>query len=414
MLFLMEYYPRIIEKRLKPWIRKRQAILIRGPRQVGKTTLFLHLKEKLNGKYVSLEKESILKTFEENPDLFVKRFKSKYLFIDEAQYSKKAGRIIKLIYDSYPQTKLFVTGSGSFDIKVLISKYLVGRAVSFELLPLNFEEFLMWRAKDLARVHTEFKGEVLNFVNGKEKIKLQKAFESEFKQMLSEFLIFGGFPEIVKEKDERFKRELLENLYRTYLEKDVFFFLNVRHLEKFKNMMKWLAFSLGNLLEISSITSDLKIDYKTVDNYLNILINTYVLRLVSPFHKSLVTELKKSKKIYFVDLGLRNAVLGNFSPLDVRPDKGKLFENFVLNELLAEGFEIKYWRTTGKAEVDFILIKEKEVIPIEVKSLGKIKRGFLSFLNAYKPRRAIVFSEKDFGIKKFAKTKVLFIPHWVI
>jgi len=409
----MEYYPRIIEGKLEPWLRKRQAILIRGPRQAGKTTLLMHLKEKLKGKYISLERESALKTFEENPDLFVERFKTKHLFIDEAQYSKKAGRIIKLIYDTYPKIKLFVTGSGSFDIKVPLGKYLVGRAIYFELLPLNFEEFLMWKAKDLVKLYREFKKNILEFINGK-KVKPQKAFENEFRQMFEEFLIFGGFPEIVKEKDERFKKELLENLYRTYLEKDVFFFLNVRHLEKFKELMKWLAFSLGNLLEISSITSDLKLDYKTVDNYLNILINTYILRLIQPFHKNLVTELKKSKKIYFVDIGLRNAVLNNFSSIDVRKDKGNLFENFILNELLYEGFEVKYWRTTAKAEVDFVLNLGKEVVPIEVKSLGRIRRSFLSFIKSYKPKRAIVFSEKDFGIKKVDKTRILFVPHWMI
>jgi len=110
----------------------------------------------------------------------------------------------------------------------------------------------MWKAKDLVNLYREFKKDVLEFINGKQ-VKPQKAFENEFKQLFEEFLIFGGFPEIVKEKDERFKKELLENLYRTYLEKDVFFFLNVRHLEKFKELMKWLAFSLGSLLEISSI-----------------------------------------------------------------------------------------------------------------------------------------------------------------
>jgi len=409
----MEYYPRIIEEKIRPWLKRRQAVLIRGPRQAGKTTLFLHMKEKLNGKYVTLEKEENLKTFEENPELFVERFKTKYLFIDEAQYSKKAGKAIKLIHDTFPDIKLFVTGSGSFDIKVLISRYLVGRAISFELLPLNFEEFLMWKAKDLARLHRDWKSEVINFLNGK-KAEPEKAFDKEFKQMLNEFLIFGGFPEIVKEKDEKIKKELLTEICRTYLEKDVFFFLNIRHLEKFKNVMRHLAFSLGNMLEISSLMSDLKMDYKSIDNYLNILVNTYILRLISPFHKNLITEIKKSRKIYFVDIGLRNAVLNNFSPIDVRIDKGKILENFILNEILSQGFEVRYWRTTAKAEVDFVLLKDDEVIPVEVKTLGKIKRSFLSFLNAYRPKRAVVFSEKDFGIKKVGKTEVLFVPHWMI
>jgi len=179
MLLFMEYYPRIIEKKLEPWIKRKQAILVRGPRQVGKTTLFLHLKEKLGGSYASLEKESNLKLFEEGPELFIKKYGAKYLFIDEAQYSKNAGKIIKLIYDSYPNVKLFITGSGSFDIKVLISKYLVGRAISFELLSLNFEEFLMWKEKDLVDLYREFKGQALAFIKGKEKLKPKKAFEKE-------------------------------------------------------------------------------------------------------------------------------------------------------------------------------------------------------------------------------------------
>jgi len=413
MLLFMEYYPRIIEKKIEPWIKRRQAILVRGPRQAGKTTLFLHLNKKLKGNYTSLEKESVLRLFEDSPELFIKRFKGKYLFIDEAQYSKKAGKIIKLIYDTHPEIKFFITGSGSFDIKVLVSKYLVGRVISFELLPLNFEEFLMWKAKDLVSLYRELKDQIIRFINGK-KIELQKAFEDEFKQMLNEFLIFGGFPEVVKETEEKFKIELLNNLRRTYLERDVFFFLNIRHLEKFRDVLRWLAFSLGSNLEISSIMSDLNMDYKTIDNYLSILINTYILRLVSPFHKSLITEIKKSKKIYFVDLGLRNAILNNFTSIDGRRDKGALLENFILNELLFEGFEVKYWRTTAKAEVDFVLVFNNRVIPIEVKSSSKIKKSFLSFLKTYKPKRAIVFSERDFGIKKIGKTKVLFVPHWMV
>ncbi len=407
----MEYYPRIIEKDIEKWLDRRQVILLRGPRQSGKTTLFLHLNQKLKGKYVSLEEEELLEAFEENSKLFVERFNSKHLFIDEAQYSKKAGRILKLINDSHPDVKLFVTGSGSFDIKVLISKYLVGRAVSFELFPLNFQEFLLWKAKDLAKIHREWKEEITEFIRG-EKIELEKAFEREFRALLEEFLIFGGFPEIVKEEDVNMKIELLKNLYRMYLEKDVFFFLRVRHLEKFREMMRYLAFSSGNILQISSLMSDLKMDYRTVDGYLTILVNSYVIRLVSPFYRNLVTEIKKSKKVYFVDLGFRNAILNNFTPPNARTDRGQILENFVLNEF--RDFEMKYWRTTSKSEVDFVLFVNNEVVPIEIKSFGKIKRSFRSFLSTYKPSRAIVFTEKEFGMRDVDRTKVLFIPHWMV
>ncbi len=316
-----------------------------------------------------------------------------------------------LISDSYPDIKLFVTGSGSFDIKVLISKYLVGRAVSFELFPLNFQEFLLWKAKDLAKIHREWREEITEFIRG-EKIELEKAFEREFRALLEEFLIFGGFPEIVKEEDVDMKIELLKNLYRMYLEKDVFFFLRVRHLEKFREMMRYLAFSSGNILQVSSLMSDLKMDYKTVDSYLSILVNSYIIRLVSPFYKNLVTEIKKSRKVYFVDPGFRNSILNNFTPLNARTDRGQILENFVLNEF--RDFEMKYWRTTSKSEVDFVLFVNNEVIPIEIKSFGKIKRSFRSFLSTYKPSRAIVFTEKEFGLRDVGRTEVLFIPHWMV
>lgn len=411
MLLFVEYYPRKIEEKLDKWIKRREAILIRGPRQSGKTTLLLHLKEKLGGSYVTLEDEDMLRAFEENPKAFASRFKGN-LFLDEAQYSKGAGRSIKLIYDLFPNLKLFVTGSGSFDVKVEIGKYLVGRAIYFDLLPLDFEEFLSWKAKDLLETFRSFKEMIKDFLEGK-KVEVEVVFEREFRSLLGEFLTFGGFPAIVKENDEEIKKELLKNLYRTYLEKDVFFFFNIRHLEKFNAFMKYLASSIGHILEISSMSSDLKIDYKTLENYISILVNTYIIRLVSPFHKSLVTELKKAKKVYFVDIGLRNAAINNFSPLENRADKGYILENFILGEIAQLG-QVRYWRTTGKAEVDFVLDFKGKIVPIEVKSFGRVSKSFLSFLKAYKPDRAIIFNEREFGMKELNGTKILLLPPWFI
>lgn len=412
----MEYYPRKIEKNLERWLKRKETILIKGPRQSGKTTLLLHLKEKLGGSYVTLEDENMLKTFESNPKEFAKRFMvTKNLFIDEAQYSKKAGKLIKLIFDLFSdKLKLFVTGSGSFDIKVEIGKHLVGRAVYFELLPLDFEEFLLWKAKDLHKLFLDYRKSIKNFVlNGKE-INAKPAFEQEFNFLLEEYIIFGGFPAIVKENDKETKKELLRNLTRTYFEKDVFFFLNIRHIEKFRNLLNYLSFNTGSLLEVSSLMRELSMDYKTAENYLSILSNTYIISLLSPFYKNLATELKKSKKIYFNDVGLRNSIINNFLPLESRTDKGILFENFVFNELKNLEGKINYWRTTGKAEVDFILSLGQELIPVEVKSQGRPKKGFLSFLKTYKPKKALVFTEKEFEIKKIEQTKVAFVPHFFI
>jgi predicted AAA+ superfamily ATPase len=415
----MEYYPRKIEEKVEKWLNRKEIILIKGPRQCGKTTLLLHLQEKLGGNYVSLEDEAILKTFEENPKEFAKRYSNEqktFLYIDEAQYSKNAGKNLKLLFDLFSDNlKLIVTGSGSFDIKVEIGKHLVGRAIYFEMFPLDFEEFLMWRARDLHKIFIDYKNAVIDFILQGKGISVTPSFEKEFQSLLSEYLIYGGFPAIVKEKDEGIKRELLKNLTRTYLEKDIFFFLNIHHIEKFRSLLSYLSFNVGSLIEISSIMNELKMDYRTVERYISILANTYVISLVSPFYKNLATELKKAKKAYFIDVGLRNSIMNNFMPLESRTDKGAILENFIFNELrLNFGEKINYWRTTSKVEVDFVIQKGDEIIPIEVKNQAKLKRGFFSFLKAYKPKRALVFTEKEFSVNKFNNTEVAFVPHYFI
>jgi len=411
----MEYYPRKIEEKLDKWLKRREIILIKGPRQSGKTTLLLHLKEKLNGSYVTLEDEDIKLSLENNPKEFAKRYiEGRYLFIDEAQYLKNIGKKLKLLFDFFAdKLKLVVTGSGSFDIKVEVGKYLVGRAIYFELYPLNFEEFLLWKDRSLYKIFLDYRKKLIDFILKGNSVE-NPVFEREFYSLLEEYLIFGGFPAIVKEKSAEIKKELLKNLVRTYLEKDVFFFLGIRHLDKFRNLLKYLAHNIGALLNLSSVTQEFGIDYKTIEKYLSILCNTYIISLLTPFYKNLSTELKKSKKIYFVDIGLRNALINNFVSLDERQDKGEIYENFVFNELKNYFEDVKYWRTAGKAEVDFVIKVNNSVVPVEVKSKTKLARGFISFLKTYKPKRAIVFSSKEFGIRKIEKTKVAFVPYFFI
>ncbi|MDH7518063.1 MAG: ATP-binding protein [Candidatus Thermoplasmatota archaeon] len=416
----MEYYPRKIDKNLENWVKRKEIILIKGPRQSGKTTVLQHLQQQLGGHYITLEDEELLQSFEKNPKEFIKRYienKQNLLFIDEAQYNKNVGKNLKLIYDLFSdKIKIFVTGSGSFDIKVEIGKHLVGRVVYFELLPLDFEEFLLWKAKDLHKIFTDYKKTVQDFLLEKEEnITMEPVFQQEFNSLLQEYLLFGGYPAIVKEEDTKIKIELLKNLARTYLEKDVFFFFNVMHMEKFKKVLNYLSFNNGSLLEISSIISELHMDFKTIENYLSILSDTSVISLLSPYYKNLTTELKKARKIYFNDLGLRNSILNNFLLLESRIDKGVMLENFILNELKTQfNGKINYWRTAGKAEVDFILHINSGVVPIEVKSQTKPGKSFHSFIKSYKPKRALVFTEKDLGVKQIENTKIGFIPHYFI
>lgn len=410
----MEYLPRKIEIFLGKWIERDEVILIKGPRQSGKTTFLKHLQEKYGGTYISLEFEDQAQTLIKDPLLFGKRYvEKKFLYIDEAQYVKDIGKYIKIIHDHYKgKLKILVTGSGSFEVKENLGRYLVGRAVYFELLPLSFEEFLLWKNRGLLEIFSEYSEKFWKFLTSGGSIQKEILFEKEFLKYWEEFLIYGGFPAVVKEEDKETKVFLLKNLIQTYLERDIFFFLNVRELEKFRNFLKSLSFLSGSLLELSNLAKELKLDYKTAVNYLNLLIQTYIVDLISPYHKNLLTELKKIKKLYFLDTGLRNAFLNNFSSFDSRTDRGELLENYVFSEFRKSGLEIKFWRTASKAEIDFVIFLNKNLIPVEVKLTPEIKKSLLSFLKTYCPDKAIIIGlhlEKIVS-QKINRTNLLLFP----
>lgn len=156
------------------------------------------------------------------------------MLLDEAQYVMDIGKASKLIFDLYKEKlKVITSGSGSFDVKVEIGKHLVGRAIYLELLPLSFEEFLLWKAKDLYRIFKEYFSSFLTFIE-EGKLEANPIFEKEFYGLFEEYILFGGFPAIVKENDSSIKKELLKNLTRTYLERDVFYFLKIKNNEIFK------------------------------------------------------------------------------------------------------------------------------------------------------------------------------------
>jgi len=156
--------------------------------------------------------------------------------------------------------------------------------------------FSSGKNKELLILYQEYQKNLWEFIEGKTHKLKQPIFEKEFTNLLEEFILFGGYPAVVKEKDIKTKKEILKNLVQIYLEKDIFFFLNIRQLEKFRDFLKILAFNTGNIIEISSLSKEIKLDYKTIQKYLDVLINTYVIGLLPSFHKNLATELKKSKK----------------------------------------------------------------------------------------------------------------------
>ncbi|MEM0243077.1 MAG: ATP-binding protein [Candidatus Aenigmatarchaeota archaeon] len=407
---------RKLEEKIKKFIDRREIIGIRGARQTGKTTLLKMIEKEIIGNkvFINLDLAEYRRALEENTIDFVKRFKKPgeklFLFLDEIQRVKNAGEKLKIIFDEFQDVKIFISGSSSLELKANVLPFLVGRLFLFELLTFGFEEFLSAKDENLKRLFIEKHESLRKFLEGSDEIA-QPSFIEEFLKYWKEYVVFGGYPEVVKATNQEEKVTILKNIFNLYLEKDIVAFFKIEETSKFEDLVKILAFNISNLISVSSLASELKISFRKVEEFLTILKHTYVIYELKPFYKNLVTELKKSPKIYFLDLGLRNSVINNFFPFDERSDKGALMENFVLRELLSfEDWKLNYWRTTGKSEIDFVLRKGDIIIPVEVRLSGeKLGKSFYSFLNSYKPERAIIVTLDKFKKEKIGKT----IVHWV-
>ena len=226
-----------------------------------------------------------------------------------------------------------------------------------------------------------------------------------------EFCIYGGYPRVVLSDDPSEKETVLRNIYNTYFLKEIKEILNLPEDYKLSRLLHALALQIGNMInynELSGISG-----FKNADllKYLNVLEKTFVVQRSFPYYTNKRTELVKSPKIFFFDSGFRNIVLKNFLPMQNRPDKGSLYENFVASELLKAGIELRYWRTKSMAEVDFIIEKNGTLAPIEIKSnlmKPQFTKSFLSFLEKYKPAKSFILSEKLVADKNKTKFRPVF------
>jgi len=425
---MMEYIPRALLNEIIRYIDRREIISIKGPRQSGKTTLLKMLKDFLiNEKnidedhiiYLTFEDNEILYKFSENPKDFIRKYitdsKRYYFLIDEAQYCKDLGKKLKLIYDLFENIKIIITGSSSLELKNETARYLVGRLLEFELYPLNFYEFLLYNDQKIARIYKEWNEKVINLLINSSDFEIKKDVDiyiNDLLRYLNEYIKFGGYPAIVTAESEKEKIFLLKNLVNTYLDKDVVSFLNIRDTIKFRRLITALASLNGSLINITQLANEINSYFKEIIDLLDILEQTYIIRRIRPFHKNLVTELKKENKIYFIDTGLRNYLINNFNDIEIRNDSGTLIENFILNELYQYG-KINFWRTKNKAEVDFIF-EGKEIIPTEVK-FSNIKRDILTrslyyFIRNYNSRFSIVVTKNYWGERIINNSKIKYIP----
>ena len=415
-LIKREIYPELIN-----WLDEPEIIAIAGPRQSGKTTLLKQLKENLKDKkviYLNFEDSQQLISFQRSPQEFIElqlaKSEKTYFLFDEFQYVKQAGKILKLLFDQFPQVKFIITGSSSLKIRQIAS-FLVGRVAFFNLYPFSFSEYLFSQDKTLFALWQKSNQVFQDFLRNKKIETPALLFEKKLERFFEEYLIFGGYPAVSLSTLDK-KKKRLAGLIETYIEKDIVKFLQIGDFLEFRNFSSLLAARTGNLVNFSSLMNDSRLNYRQAKKFLGGLEKTFVIKLLTPYFTNKTTEIKKSPKIYFLDLGLRNALISDFRELDLRPDKGALVENFVFQNLhyRQETSQLNFWRTKQGAEVDFILHFQNEIIPIEVKyqSLDrpKISRSLQSFLTNYQPAKALVLNRNFYQVKQFQQTKVLFLP----
>lgn len=403
----MKIFKRTIFDQIKPYIGDNIIIVLHGARQVGKTHILFYLRNWLTDKskkvfYYDLEYPDLLEDLNRGVDIFIADLKGKgyrageeiYALIDEIQYLDKPSPFLKIIADHYKNIHLIVSGSSTFDIKSKFSDSLAGRIMSFEVFPLSFEEFIEFK-------ETDYK--LLSSVSSSSGI-------THLKQLYAEFVLYGGYPKVALEPVEEKKKQYLLQVIDTYIRKDVRDLAHVEDIRKFNSMLQVIASQSGQLLDMAALSRETAISLPTIRKYLNILEETFVIKMVTPYSKSPSVEISKNPKVFFFDSGLQSLLW--FKTFQ-KTLLGTMFETNIFGELVKKfgRHAIYFWRTKMHQEVDFIVEKkENAILPIEVKTNFQQfnARSIESFQKKYKTKNWVVV-----GLEGQKKTEHCLFP-WEI
>jgi len=358
------YIKRDLERRFLRLAEHYPVLALVGPRQSGKTTMLKHIMKGYDASYVLFDDPDARRLFDEDVKKFAMQYMDGYelTVLDEIQYCKDAGQKLKYLADS--GYRMWVTSSSELLLGKDVLSYLVGRVGILRLYPFNFHEFL--RAKGIKVVDKEI-----------------------IKRAVWEHALYGGYPHVVLTPDTDMKKEILKNLYETILMKDVIRTFTIDNIGALERLARYLAINSGSIAQYSNIASAMNLSFQTLKKYLDSLAKSEIIVNVVPFFTNQAKEITKQPKIYYLDTGLRNAVVGQY-PLDM---DGAMFENYVLSELLKMGYVPKYWRTKSKSEVDFIVERDGKIIAIEAKlnvTSTKVERSMRSFIEKYNPEMGII------------------------
>lgn len=367
---------RKLEAVLKSRIGKGKAIILIGARQVGKSTLFDSITKNMDMPVLSLNcDDSIVRETLSNistPNLKLLLGNNKVILIDEAQRVEDVGIMIKRIVDNYPDVQVLVTGSSTLGIKDRINEPLTGRKFEYEMYPISTGE--IYETYGLIQTN----------------------------QLLENRLIFGSYPDVLTHPEDA--KEILSNLSDSYLYKDILEMDSVRKPDLLRKLLIAIALQVGSEVSYNELASTVGSDTKTAERYIDLLEKCFVIFRLPALSRNLRNELKKSKKIFFYDTGIRNAILNNYAPASLRNDMGALWENFFIterikrNKYLGERKNYYFWRTTDQKEIDFIEEYDGEFSIFEMKwnPRNKTVKFPQAFLDTYKCREKAVITPDNY------------------
>lgn len=381
------YIGSMIERAYEPldeYLEPNKVLIIYGPRRVGKTTLLQAYLSRTRLKYksavgddvptqrlLSSRNVNLIKEYLEGYELFA---------LDEAQYIPNIGQALKIIVDQIPGIHVFVTGSSSFELAGQVSEPLTGRKRMLKLYPFAQTELLS--------LHNRF----------------------ELRQELEERLIFGSYPDVVTARTNKARIEAVSEIANSYLIKDILAFERVRNSGKIWDLLKLLAFQVGSEVSHNELSRSLGVDVKTVQRYIDLLEKSFVLYRLGGFSRNLRKEVTQKAKYFFLDNGIRNAIIAQFNPLDQRDDVGQLWENFMTIERIkyltyaSEVANLYFWRTYSQQEIDLVEERGKQLDGYEFKwSPKKAVKAPQEWINNYPGASFTVVTRENYQKIVFPK-----------